>query len=180
MYRPIFLIGFMGSGKSTVGRRLADQLGFRFIDTDTFIETRFRQRIVDMFASLGEEVFRRRERVIIEELMSMEDTVFATGGGLPCHGDTMELLNASGETVYFRSSAEVLATRLELCKRTRPTIRDKSGAELLQFIQHTLGVREPIYLRAHHIFEVDEIDSVAAETAFARRLAEHPGLLVRE
>ena len=65
MYRPIFLIGFMGSGKSTVGRRLADQLGFRFIDTDTFIETRFRQRIVDMFASLGEEVFRRRERVII-------------------------------------------------------------------------------------------------------------------
>ena len=54
MYRPIFLIGFMGSGKSTVGRRLADQLGFRFIDTDTFIETRFRQRIVDMFASLGE------------------------------------------------------------------------------------------------------------------------------
>lgn len=180
MYRPIFLVGFMGSGKSTIGRRLAEHLQLRFIDTDTFIETRFRQRVVDMFAREGEEVFRRRERMVMQELMSMSDTIFATGGGLPCHLDMMELLREAGETVYFRSSAEVLATRLELCKRTRPTIRDKSGAELLQFIQHTLGVREPIYLRAHHIFEVDEIDSAVAETAFARRLAEHPGLLVRE
>ena len=170
----------MGSGKSTIGRRLAEHLQLRFIDTDTFIETRFRQRVVDMFAREGEEVFRRRERMVMQELMSMSDTIFATGGGLPCHLDMMELLREAGETVYFRSSAEVLATRLELCKRTRPTIRDKSGAELLQLIQHTLGVREPIYLRAHHIFEVDEIDSAVAETAFARRLAEHPGLLVRE
>ena len=75
----------MGSGKSTIGRRLAECLQLRFIDTDTFIETRFRQRVVDMFAREGEEVFRRRERVVMQELMSMGDTVFATGGGLPCH-----------------------------------------------------------------------------------------------
>lgn len=179
MYRPIFLIGFMGSGKSTVGRRLADQLGFRFIDTDTFIETRFRQRIVDMFASLGEEVFRRRERVIIEEQMSMEDTVFATGGGLPCHGDTMELLNTSGETVYFRCSAQVLSLRLELCKRTRPTIRDKSGEELLSFTQETLAHREPIYSQAKHTFDIDLIDTPEKEEAFAHQLAQHKPLLVK-
>ena len=172
MYRPIFLIGFMGSGKSTVGRRLADQLGFRFIDTDTFIETRFRQRIVDMFASLGEEVFRRRERVIIEELMSMEDTVFATGGGLPCHSDTMELLNASGETVYFRCSAQILSLRLELCKRTRPSIRDKSGEELLAFIQETLALREPIYSRAQLIRDIDHITTREGEITFAHELAD--------
>jgi shikimate kinase len=178
MYRPIFLIGFMGSGKSTVGRRLADQLGFRFIDTDTFIETRFRQRIVDMFAALGEEIFRRRERIIIEELMSMEDTVFATGGGLPCHGDTMELLNASGETVYFRCSAQILSLRLELCKRTRPTIRDKSGEELLSFTQETLAHREPIYSQAKHTFDIDLIDTPEKEEAFACQLAQHKPLLV--
>ena len=163
MYRPIFLIGFMGSGKSTVGRRLADQLGFRFIDTDTFIETRFRQRIVDMFASLGEEVFRRRERVIIEELMSMEDTVFATGGGLPCHGDTMELLNASGETVYFRCSSQILSLRLEL----------------LSFTQETLAHREPIYSQAKHTFDIDLIDTPEKEEAFACQLAQHKPLLVK-
>ena len=162
MYRPIFLIGFMGSG----------------IDTDTFIETRFRQRIVDMFAALGEEVFRRRERVIIEELMSMEDTVFATGGGLPCHGDTMELLNASGETVYFRCSAQILSLRLELCKRTRPTIRDKSGEELLSFTQETLAHREPIYSQAKHTFDIDLIDTPEKEEAFACQLAQHKPLLV--
>ena len=73
----------MGSGKSTIGRHLAEALGWRFIDTDVFVETRFRQRITDMFAEHGEAVFRRRERMAIEELMSMPDTVFATGGGLP-------------------------------------------------------------------------------------------------
>ena len=92
MRSPIFLIGFMGSGKSTVGRHLADHLGFRFIDTDVFIETRFRERITDIFARYGEETFRRRERMAIEELMSMPETIFATGGGLPCQGDTMDLL----------------------------------------------------------------------------------------
>jgi len=180
MYRPIFLIGFMGSGKSTIGRRLAECLQLRFIDTDTFIETRFRQRVVDMFAREGEEVFRRRERVVMQELMSMGDTVFATGGGLPCHLDMMELLCQAGETVYFRFSPEVLAARLELCKRTRPTIRDKSGAELLEFTQRTLELREPIYMQARHIFDIDEIDSPEAEEAFAQRLSQHPGLLVQE
>ena len=96
MAAPIFLVGFMGSGKSTVGRHLAEALGYRFIDTDVFIETRFRQRILDMFAQHGEVTFRRRERMAIEELMSMPDTVFATGGGLPCYEDTMEQLLLSG------------------------------------------------------------------------------------
>ena len=100
MATPIFLVGFMGSGKSTIGRHLADALGYRFVDTDVFIETRFRQRILDMFAQHGEATFRRRERMVIEELMSMPDTVFATGGGLPCYEDTMELLLQSGSVVY--------------------------------------------------------------------------------
>ena len=92
----------------------------------------------------------------------------------------MELLCQAGETVYFRSSPEVLAAWLELCKRTCPTIRDKSRAELLEFTQRTLELREPIYMQARHIFDIDEIDSPEAEEAFAQRLSQHPGLLVQE
>lgn len=167
----IYLIGFMGSGKSTVGRALADALGYDFIDTDTFIETRFRQRIVDMFASVGEATFRKRERMALEELLGMERTVIATGGGLPCWGDAMELLLQTGMTIYFRSSPEALAARLELCKRTRPTIRDKSGAELLDFVRATLAQRAGIYGRAELIRDIDHITTREQEVAFAQQLA---------
>lgn len=167
----IYLIGFMGSGKSTVGRALADALGYDFIDTDTFLETRFRQRIVDMFPAIGEAAFRRRERMILEELLGMERTVIATGGGLPCHEDAMELLRQTGLTIYFRSSAEALAARLELCKRTRPTIRDKSGEELLAFVQETLALRSRIYAQAELIRDIDHITTREGELAFAQELA---------
>lgn len=171
MGKAIFLLGFMGSGKSTVGRQLAQELGWQFVDTDIFIETRFRQRITDMFAAVGEASFRKRERMVIEELMTMEDTVIATGGGLPCYGDTMDLLLEAGVTVYFRCSDEVLAQRLELCKRTRPTIRDKSGAELLDFVRETMQARAPIYERAAYAFDIDDIISPRHEAAFAKELA---------
>lgn len=171
MAAPIFLVGFMGSGKSTVGRHLADALGYRFVDTDVFIETRFRQRILDMFAQHGEATFRRRERMAIEELMSMPDTVFATGGGLPCYEDTMEQLLLSGQVVYLSCSPQVLAARLELCKRTRPTIKDKSGEELLTFVEDMLHVREPIYRQAHHVCPIDEVDTQQKEKLFAQELA---------
>ena len=171
MAAPIFLVGFMGSGKSTIGRHLADALGYRFVDTDVFIETRFRQRILDMFAQYGEATFRRRERMIIEELMSMPDTVFATGGGLPCYEDTMEQLLLSGQVIYLSCSPQVLAARLELCKRTRPTIKDKSGEELLAFVTDMLQVRAPIYRCAHHICPIDEVDTPQKERRFAQELA---------
>ena len=171
MATPIFLVGFMGSGKSTIGRHLADALGYRFVDTDVFIETRFRQRILDMFAQHGEATFRRRERMAIEELMSMPDTVFATGGGLPCYEDTMEQLLLSGQVVYLSCSPQVLAARLELCKRTRPTIKDKSGEELLAFVEDMLRLRESIYRQAHHVCPIDEVDTPQKELRFARELA---------
>ena len=171
MHAPIFLVGFMGSGKSTIGRHLAEALGRRFIDTDVFVETRFRQRITDMFAEHGEAVFRRRERMAIEELMSMPDTVFATGGGLPCYTDTMDHLLEAGHVISLRCSTPILTARLELCKRTRPTIRDKSGEELLAFVQDTLAVREPIYSRAHRICEIDHVDTPQKEQLFALELA---------
>lgn len=168
---PVFLIGYMGSGKSTIGRKLADELGWQFVDTDVFIEARFRQRVADMFDSLGEAVFRRRERVVIQELSGMQDCVIATGGGLPCHSDNMELLNGSGLTVYLSASDEALAGRLELCKRTRPTIRHKSGEALLQHVREAMCVRRPIYSTACLTLTVEHLSSDEDESELARELA---------
>lgn len=168
---PVFLIGYMGSGKSTIGRKLADELGWHFIDTDVFIEARFRQRVSDMFDTVGEEVFRRRERVVIEELSGMQDCIIATGGGLPCHSDNMKLLTASGLTVYLSASDEALASRLELCKRTRPTIRHKSGADLLSHVSEAMSSRRLVYQTAKIVLPVEHLSSPEDELKLAKELA---------
>ncbi|KGN67146.1 shikimate kinase [Porphyromonas sp. COT-239 OH1446] len=169
--RPIFIIGYMGSGKSTVGAKLAECLSLRFIDTDFFIENRFRERIVDMLPSIGEAAFRRRERVVIEELSGMQDVVISTGGGLPCFFDTMNLLLESGLTIYLEATDEELATRLELCKRTRPTIRDKSGPELLEHVREAMLLRRPIYEQAALRVPVGQVMNRRQEWAVAEELA---------
>lgn len=171
--RPIFLVGYMGSGKSTLGRKLADELGLGFIDTDIFLENRFRQRVIDMFSTVGEEAFRRRERYIAEELSGMDNHIIATGGGLPCHHDNMSLLLASGTVIYLSGSDETLHTRLELCKRTRPTIKDKTGTELLDYIREILTFRRPIYEQAHITVSIDDVLDDEGERRLAHRLARH-------
>lgn len=169
--KPIFLIGYMGAGKSTIGRKLADELGWSFIDTDIFIEARFRQRVCDMFASVGEEVFRRREHIVIEELSGMEDCIIATGGGLPCYHGNMQLMNEAGTTIYLSASNQALANRLELCKRTRPSVRDKSGDELLEHVCQAMQQREPIYRQAHLEQSVEQLSSSEDELRLALSLA---------
>lgn len=169
---PIFIIGYMGAGKSTLGRKLAEELGLQFIDTDIFIENRFRERIIDMFARIGEEAFRRRERNIIEELSGMTDCVIATGGGLPCYNDNIKIIKENGLSIYLQASAEHLATRLELCKRTRPSIRNKTGTELLGHIQQALQERSPIYEQADWHICIEDIDNPESELLLAKNLAQ--------
>ncbi|KGN84907.1 shikimate kinase [Porphyromonas gulae] len=170
MHAPIFIVGYMGSGKSTVGRKMADLLGWRFIDTDFFIENRFRKRVADIFRDEGEAVFRRRERVVIEELSGMEDTIIATGGGLSCHSDNMELMNEAGLTLYLEVSDEVLAVRLELCKRTRPKVKDKTGEELLSHIHEEMAFRGDIYRRAKVIVNADKLVDEEDERRLVTRI----------
>ena len=79
----LYLIGYMSAGKSTIGRALADLVGYEFVDTDIYIESRFRQRVSDIFNKYGEEYFRQKERMILEELAGLNNAVVATGGGLP-------------------------------------------------------------------------------------------------
>lgn len=151
----IYLVGFMSAGKSTVGRSLAALLGYSFIDTDLYIENRFRLRVSDIFARHGETYFRQKEHIILEELLGYPQAVIATGGGLPMHHDHMPLLLESGLVLYLRYSDRALAQRLSLTKRTRPTVAHLSDEELLPFVSERMALRSPVYEQAHIVVDME-------------------------
>ena len=158
----IFLLGFMGSGKSTVGRRLAGRLAYSFIDMDARLEGEHGMTINEIFEKLGEKAFRELESNLLKEMVTLQDAVISTGGGLPCTGNNMDLINRKGVSIYLRMEPAALLNRLSRGKSRRPLIRHLSRQELETFIQEKLREREPVYLRAHHIinglnFKMDEL-----------------------
>jgi shikimate kinase len=146
----IFLIGFMGSGKSTTGKQLAERLGYGYVDTDKWIIAEYGMSINEIFERLGEKTFRKAETRLLKELASKKNLVVSTGGGLPCHGDNMDIINKSGISIYLQASPKALLTRLSTRKHKRPLIKDLSDRELEKFIKKRLKKREPYYSRAHH------------------------------
>ena len=152
----IFLIGFMGSGKSTFGRKLAKGLGYAFIDMDTYIEERAGKSIPKIFAEDGEEHFRDLETQAIAALSNQVHCVIATGGGAPCYNDNMVCMNTIGTTVYLQLSPEKLAQRLRLDTIERPVIAGKRDKELVSFIATKLKEREIYYLQAKHTGDADK------------------------
>lgn len=160
----IFLIGYMGCGKSSIGRALAQRLGVPFFDTDTAIEQRCGASVSAIFAERGEAAFRALESDALAQAAGLDQAVVATGGGAPCFGDNLERMNAAGLTVYFKMSPEKLASRLYRGKHKRPLIADKSDAELLAFIALNLEKREPCYSGAKLIIQCDGVsDQYIAE-----------------
>lgn len=163
---PIFIIGFMGSGKSTLGRALAKATGRRFIDLDAYIERRFHANVRDIFAARGEAGFRDVERRMLREVSEFEDVVVACGGGTPCFFDNMELMNERGLTVMLDASHESLLRRLKRGRHRRPLIAAMTDDELDSYINEALASRLPHYSRAAHTFCGDRLDNAAeiAET----------------
>lgn len=155
--RPIVLIGYMGAGKTTLGRALSQSLQVDFIDLDWWIENRFHKKIPDIFAEKGEAAFREVERKMLHEVAEFENIVISCGGGTPCFGDNMEYLNSVAETVYLRATPEVLQTHLGMGKSIRPLIQGKAPDELHDFIIQSLKEREPYYLQAKHILDINVI-----------------------
>lgn len=153
--KRIFLIGYMGAGKTTVGKILSERLGLSFIDLDHYIEGRYCKTVGQLFAERGEDVFRDIERKMLREVSMFEDVLISTGGGAPCFFDNMDFMNEVGTTVYLKVSVEELAKRLELCKVTRPVLRGRSGEELKAFIRENLTKREPYYGKASIIFDAE-------------------------
>ena len=164
----IFLIGFMGSGKTTLGRALARDLQLEFIDMDSYIENRFRQTVSTLFAERGEAGFRELERNMLHEVAEFEDVVIATGGGTPCHFDNMEYMNRCGITVHLEASVEVLYTRLTISRTQRPLLAGKSGDELRTYIIGMLEARAPYYTLARRTFSANELED---HTQVARSVA---------
>lgn len=153
MKSRIFLIGFMGSGKTTMGSRLARLIGYEFVDMDQMIEETARMTVPGIFSEHGEKVFRKWEHDILQELCQHEKVVIATGGGAPCHGDMMSLMNKNGTSIYIKLSPSDLKERLMQSKSERPLIKGKTEQELLDFITSKLEEREKYYNRANLIID---------------------------
>jgi shikimate kinase len=147
----IYLVGFMGSGKSTTGRKLAKLTGLNFIDLDKYIEERYFKTIPLIFSEEGEKGFREKERRSLQEVSQFEDVVIGTGGGTPCFFDNMEVMNRTGFTVYLAPATETLASRIFKSKNERPLISGKTREELISYINDTLQIRSPFYEQARII-----------------------------
>lgn len=148
MYR-IFLIGYMGCGKTTIGKKLAEKLGYGFVDIDACIEEKQFKSISQIFAELGEDKFRQLEKQMLHEVAQFEDVVISTGGGAPCFFDNMSFMNNQGLSVYIKLSTEELTARLAASKANkRPLIAHLKGEELQQFVAEGLAKRAPFYSQA--------------------------------
>lgn len=149
--KRVILIGFMGAGKTTLGKKVAKKMNLPFIDSDRHIEDYYQKSIGEIFTENGESFFRTLETEFIESLSEKGEFVLATGGGMPCFGKNMELLNALGTTFYLERSPKELATRLFNAKSRRPLIDGMEKEELISFIEERLALREEYYKSANVI-----------------------------
>ena len=149
----------MGAGKTTLGKSLARHLGLEFIDLDWYIENRFHQSVSQLFATRGEEGFRKIEQNMLHEVAEFEDVVISAGGGTPCFFDNMEYMNQQGLTVYLKATPEILRTHLRMGKQKRPLIAQKNDEELDIFIRESLDKRESYYNQARLIFDIGLLDN---------------------
>ncbi len=142
----IFLIGFMGSGKSHTGKRLAARIGTPFMDQDTLIERRTGKSVSQIFAEDGEATFRQLEADILRELHQLPRFVLATGGGAPVHHDNMDWMLQHGITIFLDPTVEVITERLAGETTHRPLLRERE--DLREFVTAKLAERRPCYEKA--------------------------------
>ena len=149
----IFLIGFMGSGKTTLGRKLASRMGYEFIDLDHKLEQQVELSIAEYFQIFGEDAFRKLESEVLKKTLYPENAIISTGGGLPCYFDNMDWMKANGKSVYIKLTPKTLADRLETGKEERPLLQEKHGDALVDFIEQKLEEREKFYSQANIIVD---------------------------
>ena len=144
----VFIIGFMGSGKSYVGQRLAQLLDYLYVDTDNLVENTEGVTIAQLFDAKGEAAFRLIESNALKGLSKWDNIIVATGGGAPCFHDNMAFINNLGITIYLKTEPELLLERLKLEAEKRPLLRSHSEAELLAFIHSKIAERTHFYEQA--------------------------------
>lgn len=145
----IFLIGFMGSGKTTLGKKLSKIMGYRFIDIDKYIEENYNTTVVDIFELKGENQFRELEHKALLEIIKDDKIIISTGGGTPCFFDNMEIMNSNGITVYLKVDYKTIVERVSISKRDRPLIANKTSSELESYVKNLLNERETHFSKSH-------------------------------
>lgn len=156
--KPVFLVGYMCSGKSTLGRALARSLDCEFIDLDDEVEARAGRPITEIFATDGEAAFRRMESEAMVRLLNRR-AVIALGGGTPCHNDNMEAVNRAGLSVFLEAPVERLVERLVLGADKRPLAAGKNVDELTQLVTSGLAARGPFYRKARYRFDSSSLEN---------------------
>lgn len=154
---PLTIMGFMGSGKSTLGKQIAKKMGVDFTDLDSYIEESTGKSIPSIFKKYGEDDFREIESQCLREVLLKPNQIVATGGGTPCHRNNLELIKTLSTSVYLQVSPEALVKRLLRSKNPRPLIQGKSNDDLLTYVQQKLKKREKYYLEANYIVQSDQI-----------------------
>lgn len=162
----IFLVGYMGCGKSTKAKQLAHRLDCPVIDLDTEIVNKSGKTIAEFFSAFGESGFRDYESDMLKTFHYPEKCIVATGGGLPCFFDNMEWMNANGTTVYLQMEPAQLVSRLQK-REKRPLIKDLDDEQLLDFITEKLTERNPFYTQAKVIVNAFDLDAETLEKAIA-------------
>jgi shikimate kinase len=151
----IILIGFMSSGKSTIGKRLAHKMNMDFIDIDEAIESKYRMSISNFFELFGENKFRELERIILLESFEHDNTIISTGGGTPCFFDNMQLINKHGISVYLKLHPNSIISRLLHTKKQRPLLKNMAADELAEYVKAQIIERAYYYQQAQFTYEVE-------------------------
>lgn len=154
----IILVGFMGCGKSTLGKELAIKFSMDFVDMDGLIEKQEKKSITQIFRDHGEGYFRELETKLLHSFKNQKNLVISTGGGTPCFNDNMTIINSLGQSVYIDLPPKVLRNRLQHEKSVRPLIAELSSDELLSFIEHKLEERLPFYQKSTVVFDPQSED----------------------
>lgn len=146
----VYLLGYMYSGKSTLGRLLASRLGYTFMDTDQAIEEKYRLTIPLFFSRYGEAAFRIVERQMLQSTAALDDTVIALGGGTPCNDDNIAFIKDHGVAIYMEMSVEEIMERAMRSRKQRPLLTHLSTEERHKIVESQLREREAYYRQAHH------------------------------
>lgn len=173
MSKPVFLIGYMGSGKTTLGRAVAEAMGLTFIDLDEAIEESQHRSIVEIFDEMGENRFREIERETLARIATKRDCIVATGGGTVCRDGAVEQLNSCGLTVWLDPTRQRMLERLCLPEERvkRPKLAGLSDDGIARLISRELGERNAYYRRARVRFDSTHLESAEEIASSARALA---------
>ena len=153
----IFIIGYKSSGKTTIGKKLANRLGYQFIDLDQYIESKEGRTVPEIYVEDGDKKFRAMEWKALNEIVHLDDIVVSTGGGVPCHCDNMNIMREHGAVVYLKLDSDILISRLKHATIDRPIVKGKTDEQLREYVSGLRDRCEHHYLTATHIIDAKNI-----------------------